>query len=301
MDFIFGTPSTKGSLGWFGYAHQPTFGRERESSFKAKIHFALAFCRQKKFNFQQPTQRFIMAKKTPILAIVICLMMMLPSHANATWLATLINGGILVSKKIVSLLQEKDKVLGVQASPSPTAKAAPQPKPTQEEVEDALGQLGNACQTISSKGIPCAISYAKGCTRSSALRVANTRSIQALGESMSSYVTGELNDAIANEVEGGGIGLDREVFSGALKSTVNAQVNNSQIFLSHTLQRKSKDCKGSGEEFEVVTVRVINAAPGIFEEALVETSLGEEIGKGLIDASLKFIANKANENYKKRK
>jgi hypothetical protein len=229
-------------------------------------------------------------------------MIMLPSHANASWLATLINGGILVSKKIVSLLQEKNNIMlnAKSNSPSPTAKAAPQPKPTQEEIEDALGQLGNACQTISSKGIPCAISYAKGCSRSTALRIANTRSIQALGESMSSYVTGELRDSIEQEVEKGGIGVEKEVFSGALKSTVNAQVNNSQIFLSHTLQRKSKDCT-SGEEFEIVTVRIINAAPGLFEEALVETSLGEEIGKGLIDASLKFIANKAGENYKKKK
>ncbi|MDR0517931.1 MAG: hypothetical protein LBH25_12895 [Fibromonadaceae bacterium] len=242
-----------------------------------------------------------MNKKMPILAILICSTLLLPSNANATWLTALIDGGILVSKKIVSLLQEKQskpeaKLAGASSQQQPS----PKPKPTPEEIDDALGKLRNACQAISSRGIPCAYSEAMGCTRSSAESIASTRSIQELAKSMSTLVEGESLDSLIQSAEGGGIGIEKQEFVSGFKSTVNTQVNNSQVFLSYESKRKPYEgeaCKG--EVYVITTVRVLNAE--LFNEAVVESSLGEEIGKKLINESLKGIANKVVSSLPKKK
>jgi len=223
-------------------------------------------------------------------AILVISMMMLPVNANASFLTTLIEGGILVSKKIVGLLQEKqnepNRFSGAN-TPPPTQKTK---KLTPEEADEALSELRNACQEISAKGIPCAYSEAMGCTRGSAASIASTRSIQELAKSMDSLVQGETIDSLIQSAEGGAIGVERQEFISGFKSTVNTQVKNSQVFLSYESKRKpieGEACKI--DVYTIATVRVLNAE--LFNEAIVEKSLGEEISKKLIDASLKGIAN----------
>jgi len=112
---------------------------------------------------------------------------------------------------------------------------------------------------------------------------------------MKSSVTGNMKDFL-KIIEVNGMITDSSAIVGSIESNINAMVNNSQVFLSYTTQKPSKDC--AEDVYEIMTVRVIDV--GLFEEAIVQSSKGEKIGKEIIEKSLKGLANVTMDYLKKR-
>ena len=241
-----------------------------------------------------------MAKKTPILAIIICTMMIFPSTANANWLAIvkgIIGGAVGMMQIPVSKLADEPA-----PKPAPESASKPNPKtdspPTPIEVLDALNKLGIECKNIASKGIPCVLEGGRGTTPENARRVANRNAIAAMGMAINTYVKGN-TDLIRKQLEEDGIPTDVNEFDEKISLSVNQTVSGAQTFLSYMYIDEDATQKSGKKVYVATEVMVLNSE--FFEKALEETAAGKSISQQFIDETRKSVAAKLKSIFIKRK
>jgi hypothetical protein len=248
------------------------------------------------FNHRRPT----MAKKTPILAIIICTMMIFPSTANANWLAIvkgIIGGAVGMMQIPVSKLADEP---ASKPAPEPASKATPKTDspPTPIEVLDALNKLGIECKNIASKGIPCVLEGGRGTTPENARRIANRNAIAAMGMAINTYVKGN-TDLIRKQLEEDGIPTDVNEFDEKISLSVNQTVNGAQTFLSYMYIDEDATQKSGKKVYVATEVMVLNSE--FFEKALEETAAGKSISQQFIDETRKSVVSKLKSIFIKRK
>jgi hypothetical protein len=232
--------------------------------------------------------------KSLLAAAVIAIM--LPSYANAGWLDIIkgIVGGVLGTAVQQQHVQQQPQQAqqpapakqtpASAANPAPVANAAP----TEAEIAAALDSLTAACGRLSKAGLPCGIGIGDDESLPNALKMANTRSIAALGESIKASVTSNTLDII-NKVKSAGVKVNESQFVQATSVAVESEVTGSQVYLSYTYKEDG--------EYKVMQLRVLNSA--IFGNALEASSKGKSLEKQLIDKSLEGVTNKIGDWYKK--
>jgi hypothetical protein len=234
-----------------------------------------------------------MAKKTPILAVVICSMMMFPSNASAWSWIDIVTG---IAKGVIGQINtsQTKSVVVTQAKADKTAKTATPNEPlSPDAVLAALDQLSTQCQNVSAQGFPCAIGTGRAKRPEDARRMASSRSIMELGKSMNAFVEGNAQDIlkVANDedltTEGG--------YEEAMKLSVNAQVNGSQTYLTYTYVDEIDGKK----EYVVTMLRVFN--PALFEKALGDIAAEKPLSQQILDETKKGILNKFREAFKSKK
>ena len=232
-----------------------------------------------------------MAKKTPFLAIIVCLAMIFPSHANAFWL-DIVKG---IIGKVIGVVQIPVSKLADEPAPEQVSK--PGSPPTPIEVLDALNKLGNECKVIASKGIPCVLEGGRGTTPENARRVANRNAIAAMGMAMNTYVKGN-TDIIRKQLQEDDIPTDVNEFDEKISLSVDQTVSGAQTFLTY-LYIDDDATKKSGKKVYVATeVMVLDAE--LFGKALEETAAGKSISQQFIDETRKGVVAKLKNIFKRK-
>ncbi|MDR2732260.1 MAG: hypothetical protein LBB36_03480 [Fibromonadaceae bacterium] len=233
----------------------------------------------------------------PTVAAALIAVITLTSTANAGWLdviKTVI--GLPASQPTAAVASNAQPAAAPPAASSPSApvkSATPAAPPTEEQILAAFDTLTAKCAEISKAGLPCGVAIGRGTTLANAQKVASTRSIAALGESMKAAVQANSEDILSQVEEDGSI-AEKSIFNQAANVAVNAEVNGSQIFFTYSYITAEPK-----KTYNVMQLRVLN--PALFEKALNSNAAGESLGKQLLEESLKGATDKIKNWYKNRK
>ncbi len=233
-----------------------------------------------------------MTKKMSLLALIICTMMMFPSHANAgVWdlfgIVKYVAGKLILpsanSPAKTTLTPDKS---GKTAQPPPSE--VPSTPPTQEEIIAVLDRLTTECKNLSTQGFPCAIGEGRGTTRGSAAEEASVKAIYAMGQSMNAFVEGN-SEIVRNKIIEDGIPIEEEVFKSKMAVAVKNAVSGSQIYLTYTYMEQRERNGKPITVYVVNELRILN--PALFENVLEDISKGQPVRKSVFDKIRDTIAD----------
>jgi len=243
-----------------------------------------------------------MAKKTPFLAIVICLMMISPSNANAFWLDIVKD---LVSGVIKTIVMPKAAKNIVESKPASASEQSPAPKPgTQpapEDIYDALNKLGSVCMEELTRYVPCAVGTEKSFSIGTAREKATAKARVELARVMGTYIEANTGFDETSEEDADGVLKEAKSYIADAKISTKELVTGSQQYLSYTYIDEEATQINKGRTVYITTVvMVLNKE--LLAKALEDAAKEKPISEQIINESKKgVIAIVKNVLNKKRK
>ncbi|MDR3001569.1 MAG: hypothetical protein LBU89_09920 [Fibromonadaceae bacterium] len=222
-----------------------------------------------------------MNKTKSIFAIVICSMMMFPSHANAFWLDVIKE---FVNNSIKTIVMPKSAkgitVAAENKSAGQVAKSGAQRTP--EDIYDALNRIGSICMEEFVRYVPCAVGTEKSFDRGMASKKAADRARVELAKNMGTYVEANAEFDEKSEEDEAGVLKEAMVYIADAKLSTNQLVSGAQQYLSYTYIDEEATQINKGRTVYVTTVVMVlnrELLGKALEDAAKEKSLSEQIIK----------------------
>jgi hypothetical protein len=224
-------------------------------------------------------------------AILICSMALFPFNANAAWFWLDIIKGIAVG--IISTggaLQQPANAI----KPTTPSNPMPDTPPTEQEIENALSSLSNACKELSEQGFPCGMHDARSTiSYGNAREIASARADSELTRSVEQVVEFIAKDSLGqSEYDDISEGME---YKRNLSVLSKQAIKGAQTYLTYSY--KTKNEKGK-DVYNVAVVRVLDK--GLFETALTDKSQGKSIAKEMVKEASKSFASKIWDLFKKK-
>jgi len=248
-----------------------------------------------------------MAKKTPFLAIIVCLAMFFPSHANASWLEIVkdfVIGGIKTvvmpkTAKIAAEIKPASTTQGQSPTPKPdTPKPSTQPAP--EDIYDALNRLGSVCMEELARYVPCAVGIEKSFSIGTAREKATAKARVELAKIMGTYIEANTSFDETSEEDEDGVLKEAKSYIADAKLSTKELVTGAQQYLSYTYIDEEATQINKGRTVYITTVvMVLNKE--LLGKALEDAAKEKPIGEQIIEESKKGVIAIIKNVLKKRK